>query len=333
MSVATGVTSMGSITPLPLEQIKRFEVTCVYDNPEATVDIVLVHGLNGHPQKTWTAPNGTFWPSQLLPVSLRGAKARVLVYGYNADVYTFGNDKSASSDMIHQHAQSLLTALSMERMSEEMEENAIIWVCHSLGGILVKRALELSNDLTSKSSDPSRSIYVSTYGIIFLGTPHLGADGAKWGHIFETLLSSVVPKKAVDTEDQLLKTLKANNEVLQNINLHFLDIYQRFEIDMVHEAVKTDLKGKKSFIVDQSSAGPPLPGVRYYGIEATHSGMCKFADKRAPGYLNVSMAIKGWVADCMPRIQARWAAEKKARLMAKQNEARELLGIFDENVS
>lgn len=103
------------------------------------MDIVLVHGLNGHPLNTWTAKNGVFWPNQLLPVTLRQAKARVLVYGYNADVYTFGSDKGASSDMIHQHAQSLLTGLSMERMSEEKEENAIIWVAHSLGGILVKR--------------------------------------------------------------------------------------------------------------------------------------------------------------------------------------------------
>ena len=153
-------------TKTPLDQIKRFEITCVYDDPLATVDIVLVHGLNGHPQNTWTAKNGVFWPQDLLPVTLKSAKARVLVYGYNADVYTFGGDKSASSDMIHQHAQTLLTALSTERMSEEKDDNAIIWVAHSLGGILVKRALELSNDLTSKSADPSRSIYVSTYGII-----------------------------------------------------------------------------------------------------------------------------------------------------------------------
>lgn len=97
------------------------------------------HDSTGASQNTWTAKNGVFWPSQLLPVTLRQAKARVLVYGYNADVYTFGSDKSASSDMIHQHAQSLLTGLSMERMSEEKEENAIIWVAHSLGGILVKR--------------------------------------------------------------------------------------------------------------------------------------------------------------------------------------------------
>lgn len=144
-----------------------------------------------------------------------------------------------------------------------------------------------------------------------------------------------MPKKTVDTEDQLLKTLKNNNETLQNINLHFLDICHRFEMDMAHEAVKTDLRGTRAFVVDQTSASLSLPGVRYYGIEATHSGMCKFESKNAPGYMNVSMAIKGWVNDCGPRIQGRWNAERKSRQLAKENEARELLGIFvtDENVS
>ncbi len=111
----------------------------MYSPPDANVDIVLVHGLNGHPEKTWTAKNGVFWPTDLLPASLKGAKARILVYGYNADVYAFGGDKSASSDMIHQHAQTLVTGLSLERQSEDCAENAIIWVAHSLGGILVKR--------------------------------------------------------------------------------------------------------------------------------------------------------------------------------------------------
>lgn len=111
----------------------------MYSPPDANVDVVLVHGLNGHPEKTWTAKSGVFWPTDLLPASLKGAKARILVYGYNADVYAFGGDRSASSDMIHQHAQTLVTGLSLERQSEDCGENAIIWVAHSLGGILVKR--------------------------------------------------------------------------------------------------------------------------------------------------------------------------------------------------
>lgn len=112
----------------------------VYAHPEAAVDIVLVHGLNGEPQKTWTAANGTFWPTDLLPVTLTGLAVRILVYGYNADVYAFGySERSASSDMIYQHAQTLVTALVMERKSENKDENPIIWVAHSLGGILVKK--------------------------------------------------------------------------------------------------------------------------------------------------------------------------------------------------
>jgi hypothetical protein len=80
-----------------MDEIRRFEVTEVYAHPDAKVDIVLIHGLNGDPRKTWTAKNGVFWPTDLLPVSLKSAKARILVYGYNADVYTFGSGKSARS--------------------------------------------------------------------------------------------------------------------------------------------------------------------------------------------------------------------------------------------
>ena len=154
--------------------------------------------------------------------------------------------------MIHQHAQSLLSNLALERKSEEVSDHPIVFVCHSLGGILLKRALELSFDLQSKNADDNRSIYVSTYGIIFLGTPHIGSDLAKWGAILESMVHALVPKKVMDTEAHLVKTLQRNNETLTNINLHFLDIYQRFKICMVHEQEKTDLKGTKALIVQVS---------------------------------------------------------------------------------
>ena len=230
--------------------------------------------------------------------------------------------------MIHQHAQSLLANLALERKSEETSDHPIIWVAHSLGGILVKRALELSSDLTSKNSDDLRTIFVSTYGIIFLGTPHMGSDAANYGLILQRMVGALVPKKVMDTEAQLVRTLQTNNETLQNINLKFLDIYQRFKICMVHEGAPTDLKGTKTFIVDQKSAGPGLPDVQYFGIEATHSGMCKFESKNSPGYRNVSVTIKSWVEESPQVIQGYWELEKRQRRQMKEAQAAELLGIY-----
>lgn len=147
------------------------------------------------------------------------------------------------------------------------------------------------------------------------------------------MVSALVPKKIMDTEPQLIKTLQKNNETLQNINVHFLDIYEQFQICMVHEAVKTDLKGTRAFIVDQESASPLLRDVQYFGIEATHSDMCKFESKNSPGYLNVSTTIKSWVQECLPVIQSRQEEERIKRQRDKEAQAKELLGIYGHSVS
>lgn len=196
--------------------------------------------------------------------------------------------------MIHHHAQTLLTNLTLERRSEEVSDHPIIFVAHSLGGILIKRALEMSEQYRGQSTEDLRSIFVSTYGLMFLGTPHNGADPAKWGMILQGMVNALVPKKFMDTEAPLVKTLQKNNETLQNINVAFLEIVKRFKVSMVHEAIKTDLHGTKAFIVDKDSAAPLLPDVWYFGIEANHSQMCKFESKNSPGYLNVSTTIKSW---------------------------------------
>src|SRR3954452_780968 len=86
------------------KDIARYELTTVYKHPEAKADIVLVHGLNGNPVKTWTAPkNGVYWPTDLLPASLKDEHANVLVYGYNADVYSSKKDQSPTANFIHMH--------------------------------------------------------------------------------------------------------------------------------------------------------------------------------------------------------------------------------------
>lgn len=317
-------------------KINRYEITPVYTHPDAQIDIILLHGLNGDPARTWRTggdsnSNGTtggvFWPSDLLPVSLDGTPANVLVYGYNADVYSTGSN-SASDSFIFQHAQTLVSCVTLYRKSLGRQRYPILWVAHSLGGLLLKRSLLYSNDLKDKNHEDHRGVFVSTYGIIFLGTPHTGSGLATWGRVLQAMADTVLPKKLFESESVLLKTLKRDNETLQNINNHFLDVYQRFKITMAHENHKTDLKGTKALVVDASSACPQLPGVTYYGIEATHSGMCKFAGPSAPGYMSVSTTLREWVEEASPVIQTRWDIElEERRERARQDANERLSGI------
>ncbi|KAM0240955.1 hypothetical protein ACHAPO_001757 [Fusarium lateritium] len=291
-------------------EISRYEVTAVYTHSEAKTDIVLVHGLNGEPDVTWTK-DGTFWPLDLLPTALRGTHANILVYGYNADVYSKGYDRTTSNHFINQHAEDLVTNLTLHRRSQGTSKNPIIWVCHSLGGILVKRALLYSHDVRGTHLEDLGSIYVSTFGLIFLGTPHIGSDTAAWGVMIQAMANALIPKRFFDSEPVLLKTLRKDNETLVNISSHFLDIYQRFEIHMVRENQKTNIKGKRFFVVDANSAAPPLPGVTYYGIEANHADMCKYDSIHSPGFLNIAITLKEWVEKAPLLIQWRWYIEEE----------------------
>lgn len=76
-------------------------------------------------------------------------------------------------------------------------------------------------------------------------------------------------------------------------------------------------------VVDPSSASPQLPGVTYYGIEATHSGMCKFDSTTAPGFRTVSTAIGDWVKESPSVIQVRWLVELDDRQVRQQLEMHE----------
>jgi hypothetical protein len=193
------------------------------------------------------------------------------------------------------HATDLITTLAMERISKEADDHPIIWVAHSLGGILVKRALEISSALPTGNGDDLRSIYTSTYGVMFLGTPHNAEDPARWRLMLQAISSASMPQKAID-QSHILKARTSNTQTLQDINLKFLNIYpNRFKVCMVLERIGTDLKGTRSLIVDEVVAGPRLPDVEYFEIEATHLAMCKFGSDNLPGYSNVSHTLKSWV--------------------------------------
>ena len=307
--------------------VNRFGLTEVSSSSPATVDIVFVHGLNGDPHNTWTSEKSkTFWPSQLLPPLLEEEKARILVYGYDADVTSFTD--GASRDKIHNHAEHLVAELAANRRIRKATERPIIFVAHSLGGLVVKRALIHSSDIRGQKIEHLRSIYVSTYGILFLGTPHKGSDVAQWGSRLEWICSAVMPRKVLDSQPQLVDALKKENETLQNIDRQFIQLMSKFHVFFFHEAKPTNLKGTLHFIVDEESASPTVQEVERAAIQADHSHMCKFENENAPGFDLVAEAIQRYADEAPESVRRSWSSEDQERLIGRKAAA-DALGFSD----
>ncbi|RMZ78821.1 hypothetical protein DV738_g3687, partial [Chaetothyriales sp. CBS 135597] len=315
------------MSDVPLAQrVSQFGLTEVFSHPDPQVDVVLVHGLNGGSYSTWATHNPeVFWPVDLLPGILEEQRCRILTYGYDATVAAFTD--GTSKDKIHNHAEHLVGRLAANRNLKKALERPIIFICHSLGGLVVKRALIYSRESRHQNLERHRSVYVATYGILFLGTPHTGSDLAKWGLLLERISSTVMPKKFFDTSPQLVKALKTHNETLQNINRLFTEIHDRFHIYFFHEGKPMDLKGTREFVVDETSAAPEMPGVERMVIERDHSHMCKFEHENAHGFDVVAEAVMRYAEDAPKLIASRWIEEKRRRELERQEMAKEVLGV------
>lgn len=98
--------------PASINQIGLTEVYRSCQNPN--VDIVFIHGLNGHPYNTWASEDRrVFWPSDFLPDILGSKSVRILTYGYDANVHAFTD--GVSNDRIHNHAETLASKLAANR--------------------------------------------------------------------------------------------------------------------------------------------------------------------------------------------------------------------------
>jgi hypothetical protein len=94
----------------------------------------------------------------------------------------------------------------------------IIFVAHSLGGLVCEDAIFTCNNPTSSAQ---RDILDSVRGLIFLGTPHAGSDFT----MFATAVADIICFSLVKTPNKsILQVLKRNSEVLANIENDFLTL-------------------------------------------------------------------------------------------------------------
>ncbi|KAL7764623.1 hypothetical protein ACKLNR_005768 [Fusarium oxysporum f. sp. zingiberi] len=255
------------------------------------IDIVFVHGLIGDYQKTWTDKGSENpWPKTLLPLAIE--TARILTYSYDSTVTSKGD--VPSQNRISNHAYNLVTALASLRQGDNTNERPIIFICHSLGGLVCQDALVIANQ---RSEQHLQDIVNFTRGVIFLGTPHHGSSLAKIGELVSRSVGLIK-----ETNSDIVKVLTRDSEVLARIQDSFqalLMTRSKDEVSMIditcfYEELPTKGLG---LIVPKHSA--ILPGYISIGIHKNHAEMAKFSTSDEPGFVAICGELKRW----MKRIQ------------------------------
>ena len=155
-----------------------------------------------------------YWPWDLLASDFENI--RILVYGYDSHPTHFY--KAATQINISQHGRNLLEAVVSRR--NKCKTRPLIFVAHSLGGILVKDAIVESTKFVQQPR--VQEVAKSCRAIFFFGTPHRGADAADWGLLLSNIIGTIPPGPS--TYKEILKGLSPDSEKLDNLARDFNDI-------------------------------------------------------------------------------------------------------------
>jgi hypothetical protein len=228
---------------------------------EPRASIVLVHGLSGHHYDTWRrgteakawAADPTFWP---LWLAHEFKDLAIYSIGYDAPVSRLRGTAMHFTDQ----ARNILAIVAAE---PALAAGTLIFIGHSLGGLLIKQLLRTADGMARYQADAA-NLLQRVEKIAFLGTPHSGSGLASWGDRFRIVAQPSAAATALVRNDPSLRDL--NNWYRDWANargLHHL---------ILTEATPTRILG---MIVPPDSADPGLSNIRSVAVAADHVEICK----------------------------------------------------------
>jgi len=244
-------------------------------NPRLAV--VFVHGLGGDARGTWTFEKkarepgrigrflgqkpspaaSAFWP-EWLAADVSGVE--VYCVGYPADKMGWN-----AGWPIEEAAIAVLDRL-MNNAGLRKSDAPIVFVCHSLGGIVVKQ-LVMKARAGGDLSERKRVFLDRIAGVVFLATPHDGSFLATAASAFDWVVT--------DT----MRDLIANSAKLGNLSDDYRDFVAadgRLKHLIFYEKEKV---GALVGVVSSGSANPGLAGAERVPIGRNHIDICKISER------------------------------------------------------
>jgi hypothetical protein len=137
--------------------------TPLCDPKNAEVDIVAVTGLGGHALGSFRSTSGaTVWLRDFAPQDV--PQARFITYGYDTGLVASDNNQG-----VREIARTLLDSLVTFRQRTHTQKRPLLFVCHSLGGVVLKEALVMSSKAVEVKHKKLLEVTTVTYGLVFMG--------------------------------------------------------------------------------------------------------------------------------------------------------------------
>lgn len=219
-----------------------------------------------------------FWPELWLPFEPGISTARILTFGYDANWR--GASRSVSN--ISDFAKELLFEMRFAKGSAgedlSLGSKPILFVVHSMGGLVVKKAFLLG------LHDENYAKMVSAISaIIFLSTPHRGSNLA------ETL--NRVLSASFQSPKSFISDLVTCSPAIEELNEQFRHHVPRLSIWSFYETLVTPIGPKKMMVLEKESSVLGYPTEISRSLQADHHDVCKYSTPVDSNYISVRNAI------------------------------------------
>lgn len=135
------------------------------------------------------------------------------------------------------------------------------------------------------NQDPlAKSLADRLYGIVFLATPHRGADSA-------TLLNNLLRASLSHSQKPFVADLERNSGAIQSINDDFRHYSSTLELRSFYETIKTNIGFSNLLIVEKDSATLGYPNEQSALLNATHRDICKYQSPADPNFISLRNAL------------------------------------------
>ncbi|WP_428306485.1 esterase/lipase family protein [Lacipirellula sp.] len=248
----------------PVKAIEAVNAIGGTENERRRADVVFVHGLQGDFQETWQkdSDSSNYWPKWL---SDDNPDLGIWSVNYEAS----SSNWFGSSMPIQDRATTLLEELRLRGIGKR----PLLFVTHSMGGLVVKQML---NDALTQDNERWEAIADNTKGVVFIATPNSGSGAEKFLKLLGPLYNESVQGEQLEQNAPMLR--KLNTWYRNNIPDHDIQTLVFFENKPIIGI---------GLIVDEGSSDPGINDVTPIRLDGDHRSICKPGARTDQIYMSV----------------------------------------------